>query len=458
MNRFLSEAECSALFTKVAGMAVGGGKTEIQIDSSWSGGMRWAHNQILACGDVRYNDVAIGRTIRGARNRAQTNQLDDASLEGAIRRAERLLTLRPENVEEPLEPLSAEPYQTPKLWYDATFNLDAEARAAAMAALAKPAHEAGMLSAGFISVGAAGRAASATGIRSLYYPSTSAEFTVTVRDPKGTGSGWAGVSGNDWGAIDTHALAATALDKCLRSRNPVGLEPGRYVTILEPQAVCDLVSPLFDGWAMDRYFTEQRMPPLPFSGDARGTTKIGEPIFDERITISADPMDPDIAFVPFNVFTASDKELQVYHAVKWFEDGILMQLAYDRAYALRELGRDQGLPNSGAFKMSGDTATMEDMISSTRRGLLVTRFSDVSVVDRTSLLLSGYTRDGVWLIENGKISKPVKNFRFTDSPLFALGNVEMLGTPKRVYHPNAPVMVPPMKVRDFSFTGVSDAV
>jgi predicted Zn-dependent protease len=101
---------------------------------------------------------------------------------------------------------------------------------------------------------------------------------------------------------------------------------------------------------------------------------------------------------------------------------------------------------------------MEEMIRTTRRGLLVTRFSGVMLMDLRTLLLSGFTRDGLWLIENGTISKAVKNFRFAESPLFVLNSLEQLGTPVPVFSPGTPAVVPPLKARDFSFTSMIDAV
>ena len=98
------------------------------------------------------------------------------------------------------------------------------------------------------------------------------------------------------------------------------------------------------------------------------------------------------------------------------------------------------------------------MIATTKRGLLVSRFFGITLLDWHSLLFTGVTRDGLWLIEHGKISKPVKNFRFTESPFFIFNNVEQLGTPVPVYSPGYPAIVPPMKVRDFSFTSLTDAV
>jgi predicted Zn-dependent protease len=281
-----------------------------------------------------------------------------------------------------------------------------------------------------------------------YYPYTLAQYSVTVRDPKGTGSGWAGVDWNDWTRIDAEKISAVALDKCLRSRNPVAIEPGRYTTILEPQAVCDLFSLVMK--FMDRVGAETGHP--PFNGPELGTTKLGQQVLDSRITVTADPMDPDLGFPPFAL------DGGVYHPVHWFDNGVLTNLAYGRYYGVTRLGLNAGLPSSGAFRMQSGDTSIDEMIQTTKRGILVTRFSNIQLVDRNSLLYTGYTRDGLWLVENGKISKPVKNFRFTESPLFAFNQVEQLGPPVRVFHPSAPVVVPPVKVRDFSFTALADAI
>jgi len=460
-GRFLSKEECTALTARVTRFAVGGGETDLSVDSTWTGNVRWARNQVSTCGDVRNNRVDIARTIRGANNHVVVNVLDDANLEAAVRRAERLLIQVGENLESPYHTPYIEPYATPTLWFDRTYHLDSAARAEAMRTLAAPAAAAGMLSSGYLEVSAHGSAIMRDGRWSIYYPHTQAQFSVTVRDPQGTGSGWAGVDWRDWGRIDAQQIAAVALDKCLKSRNPVAVEPGRYTAILEPQAVCDLVAPIFDPWntVLDRYSAEDRRPPRPFSGPKRGETKIGQQLLDGRLTISADPTDPDLGMFPFALDYGVDRGLISYHPVKWFENGVLKELAYTRdPYGIREMGLNTGLPNSGAFRMSGGTTTVDEMIATTQRGILVTRFSMVHIVDQLSMMLAGYTRDGLWLVEHGKISKPIKPFRFTDSPLFALNNLEQIGIPMRVFRPEMPAIVPALKVRDFGFTSLSEAV
>ncbi len=206
---------------------------------------------------------------------------------------------------------------------------------------------------------------------------------------------------------------------------------------------------------LSRSDAEQSEPSQhPYAGTRVDSTRIGERIVDEQITIHSDPMDPECGFPPFSIIHPED----VYHPVTWVERGVLRELGYPRSYGVRRLGKNTGYPNSNSFVMSGGPTSVKDMIQTTRRGLLVTRFSDVAIAHDASILCSGYTRDGLWLIENGKIGRPVKNFRFVESPLFMLNNVLELGPPQRVFSPGSPIVAPPIKVRDFSFTSLADAV
>jgi len=160
-----------------------------------------------------------------------------------------------------------------------------------------------------------------------------------------------------------------------------------------------------------------------------------------------------LGFVPF------DWSGEPYVNTTWFESGVLRQLSYSRLYGLHQLNKDWALPNSGSFRMSGGTMSVAQMIAQVERGLLVTRFNDPRIVDMRSMLLSMNTRDGLWLIERGKISKAVKNLHCVESPLFVFNNVQFLGVPQRVYHPWAtPVVCPPATVLDFNFASISDAV
>lgn len=448
-DRFLSREACRAAADRVFAMATGGGSTRVNINTAWTGNLRWARNAVSTGGDTQKADLTVFRSVRGATGTARTNALDDSMLRACVERAEALRLFGPESPDNyPDPPPRTHAHGQPKIWFDGTIAVDAAGRANAAEVLISPSQAAQLLSAGYVQVGAHGHAVVGSDGLFRYYPYTSAQYSVTVRDPKGLASGWAGVDFNDWSRIDTKRLADTALDKCVRSRNPSAVEPGRFTTILEPQAVCDLVAPLLER-AMDRALAENGIGPF---AAGNGDSKIGQRVADPRITLSADPMDPDCGFVPF------DWAGEPYQKVNWIENGVLKELAYNRSYGLRQLGKDTALPNSGAFRMSGGTATIEEMIASTKRGVLVTRLNSGPPLDLQSMLMSGNTRDGFWLIENGKISRPIKNFRYTESPLFALNSIEALGVPQRVFRPGAPAFVPPLMVRDFSFTGLTDAV
>lgn len=456
-SRFLSKADCVALLARIDGVARGGA-SEIHLDSEWYGALRWARNRALVSSDRRTNQIDIGRFIgtQGV-NWVTVNMTDDAAIDAAIRRAERFSEFGMAPVDD-LPPIWIDSHvaapTAPTIWSDATYALDAEERSAAMQSLIVPAKTAGMVAAGYLQVSATGRAVFRTRRPGgLYYPFTRAQYSITVRDPRGLGSGWAGTDHYDWSKIDGAALSALALDKCLRSRNPVRLEPGRYTTILEPQAVCDLTAIMFTEETLDRGRAEWRKEKISPYGNGGGMSKLGERLLDERISVTTDPMDPLLGHVPF------DRVGRPYTQATWFTRGVLVNLAYDRLYALQELGQDNdGLHTMGAYRMSGGSTSVEEMIATTTRGVLVTRFSNVEVIDSVSLLSTGYTRDGTWLIERGKIAKPIMNFRFTESPLFVLNQIEQIGPVQRVFHPEAPVVVPSLKVRDFSFTNLSDAI
>lgn len=476
--RFLSEADCHDITSRLARFANGGGYTVVKLVSTWTGNVRWARNRITVAGEVRDNVIEVVRNLNGAEGQVVLNDTTDAALVAAVRQAERIAQLGPELPNSDLVTrLPLEPRETPSLFSNATYQLDARHRTETGIALARAAANAGMLSAGYIEVMARSLAVLDTLGRAMYFPYTQAQYSVTVRDPKGTGSGWAGADHYDWSKIDAEHLTAVALDKCLKSQSPVRVEPGRYTTILEPQAVGDFVGCLLGppdlmsnpvGFTDNLYSGGFGKGPFNKSTTPPGMTLLGERVVDERITISADPMDAELGFPPFSLEYAPSPDrfvLSVYHKTTWIERGVLTALAYDRDQAIAQ-GRSLGRPNSGAFRMTGGNTSVEEMIATTTRGILVTRFDQLERLDYTSQLYRGYTRDGLWLIEHGKISKSIKNLVFTESILFALNNVEQMGVPQRVFHagipdpfwPPQPRFVPALKIRDFSFTSLTDAV
>jgi predicted Zn-dependent protease len=213
--------------------------------------------------------------------------------------------------------------------------------------------------------------------------------------------------------------------------------------------VGDLVQ-LLGGYIAARAADEGRSPFV--KQGAGGGNKIGEKIVDERVTIVSDPRDPQLLGQPF------DGEGLPLGRQVWVENGVLKQLYYSRFWAKKQGKQVTGAPQS--IKMLGGTASIDDMIKSTPRGVLVTRLWYLREVDPRTALYTGLTRDGTFLVEDGKISKSLRNFRFNESPLFMLNNLDMLGAAERLAgtEGGGDIVMPGIKAHDFNFTSLSEAV
>ena len=436
----MGREECEALAKRALSFATAD-ETRITINSGGRGNTRFAVNQISTGGD-NYDATLSVRSTIGKRNAVvNTNKLDDASLKSAVQLAERLARLSPEDPEAMPE-LGPQTYVESKGWSEATASLDPSARANAARAITEPARAAGLVSTGYLETQAGAIAIANSRGLFAYNKQTALSLTTTVRTEDGTGSGWAGATSHDFSKLDPKDLGARAIDKARRSVNPVAIEPGRYTTILEPTAVGNLIQ--FITSAMNARNADEGRS---FFSKAGGGNKIGMKVVDERITISSDPLDPE-AYA--NTFSFDGQPVS---KTTWIENGVVRNLSYDRYWAQKQ-GKSP-LPTSGTVRMTGGSATTEELIASTERGVLVTRFWYLRPVDPRTILFTGLTRDGTFLIENGRITRPVSNMRFNESPLFMLNKLEAIGRPVRL---GEGLVMPPLRVRDFTFSSLSDAV
>jgi predicted Zn-dependent protease len=456
-STLLTQADCEALTKKILGFATAD-ETRVSITSSKAGNMRFAVNQASTSGDSFDTNITV-RSVFGKRAATSTtNSLDDTSLKAVVQRAEELAKLAPEDPEL-LPELGPQTYQPVGGWSDGTASLSAAQRASAVNAITSVSKEAGLVSTGFLEVNAAASSVGNSKGLFAYNRQTTVALTTTVRTADGTGSGWAGTQANDFSKIDAGSLGRRAADKARRSTNAVAIEPGRYTVILEPTAAANIVQ-LIAGSLSARQADEGRS----FFSKQGGGNKIGVKVVDERVTILSDPFDPETPGAPF-----SGDGLPTPRRV-WIENGVVKNLQYDRYWAQQKGveptgggGGGFGGGGGGGLRMLGGTATLEEMIASTQRAILCTRFWYIRGVDQRTILFTGLTRDGTFLIENGKVTRPIKNMRWNESPIFVLNNLEMLGRPERVSSSEsgsagAPVIMPPIKARDFNFTSASDAV
>ncbi len=467
--RLLDEARARQVIDEVKRNCSAPGSLEVNVESWWGGSQRWARNRASMTSDQRELNIRIVRRMKGASLNVTTNQIDSKSLKGACDLVEHYVTQWSKSTMDDIA-LQVPTWQSKgaRVWSETTYNQTFGENAQAVHTLTQRAATAGLLSAGFIEMTGAsivkynrdnwGRETTSVG------RVTQAQCSATVRHPKATGSGWAGNSSFDMARIDIAKIAELAFDKCVMSLDPVRIEPGRYQTILEPQAVAvfaeSFVQSLFSRsvpegnpstWFMD------------YDADVnRFRSKLGLRVVDERINISHDPTDP---IVGTHVADAVDKVELVKH-------GVLTTIYNDYQHALNELDDPNPSTRRTSFQFDGGPTGMDEMVQTTKRGLLVTRFSQPAGLDGMSMLATGVTRDGLWLIENGKITKAVRNFRWTESPLFIFNNVVQIGPAVPVFSPvsgrtpwgngfeNAleNIVVPALKVNDFSFTSTIDAI
>ena len=419
----------------------------VNVNSGYQADVRFAANQMSTAGGVVNGQVAVQSTFGKKHAVATTNDLSDESLRRTVEQSETLARLSPDDPEN-MPGLGPQTYVPVQSYFESTANLTPGERAQAALTALEPARKAADLkAAGFIIVNAGANALGNNKGLFAYNRSTNANYTLTVRTDDGTGSGWAGAEHPDWKQLNFPRLAEHAINKARLSRNPVAIEPGRYTVILEPQAVGDLVQLM--GFALNARTADEGRSAFAKQG---GGNKIGEKIVDSRVTIFSDPQDPQLLAQPYD-----GQGLPLSRQV-WVENGMLKQLFYSRFWAQKQGRQATGGPNS--IKMVGGTTSMDEMIQSTPRGVLVTRLWYLRSVDPRTILFTGLTRDGTFLIENGKISKAIKNFRFNESPLFLLSNLEAIGPAVRIAgtEQGGPVVMPAIKARDFNFTSLSDAV
>jgi predicted Zn-dependent protease len=406
-----------------------------------TGNIRYARNSVSTSGET--NDLSLSVTVGYGKKSgtATINEFDDASLEKTVRRAEEIAKLAPDNPEY-MPMLGPQQYIETGAFVDKTAAIDPEYRAKAAFGSIDPCAKKNLTAAGYMEDSSGFSALGNNKGLFGYNKSTSVDFSVTVRTADGTGSGYVARDYNDVSKLNTQTATEIAMQKALASVNAKALEPGKYTVILEPTAAHDLILNMMRN--MDARSADEGRS---FLGKKGGGTRLGEKLLDERITIYSDPANLEVPGSPFSNIDGRPQE-----KVTWFENGAVKNMYYSRFWA--EKKGVKAIPPPGGIIFQGGKESLADLIKGTEKGILVTRFWYIRSVDPQTLLYTGLTRDGTFYIENGQIKYPVKNFRFNESPVIMLNNVEAMGKPVRTNGS----LIPPLKIRDFTFTSLSDAV
>jgi predicted Zn-dependent protease len=411
------------------------------------GNIRFARSSVSTAGLNEDMQLTVRVAFGKRQGTAVVNEFDDKSLEKAVRRAEDVARLAPENPEFMPAPGKQEFRATP------TFNRDTaaidpafRAEVAAHSILEGRKHK--LVTAGFFTDSTSFETIANSNGLFGHQEFTDLSFTCTARTEDGRGSGWVTRSAVDARRFDAREASAVAIEKALRSVDAKALEPGRYTVILEPAATSEILGRMFGGFAA-RQADEGRS----FLAKKGGGNRLGEKLFDEQVNVWADPWDKDVPVAPWDGGSMLAREKT--HIIK---DGKIASLNYSRYWAQKQGARASG--RHGNMIMAGGSKSLEELIASTKKGVVVTRTWYIRMVDPQSLLLTGLTRDGTFYVENGKIRHPIKNFRFNESPVTMLNNIDELGKPQVIGGDEVPfqMVLPPMKIRDFNFTSLSDAV
>ena len=414
--------------------------------------LRFASNAFTTSGARENVSVGVTVWIDKKRGAASTNEIDDDSLKATVALAEQLARISPVD-REYMPTLGQQTYKPSNAYVEATSNISLTARAKTINDVITACEKAKVVGAGFHQArGTAGAFATKNG-NFLYERSSLVSLATTARTADGTSSGYFLRNHFDVAKLDTARVASEAIRKALDARNPRVLEPGVYPAILEPQAVADLLG--FFAFSFDARSAEEGRSPFSAPG---GKTKLGEKICDERINIYSDPWHPDL---PGSQSAQAGLPAQKIYLVR---NGVLENLTYSRFWAKQKGKEPTPGPVNSIMESSQLPVSIDDMIKSMDRGLLLGRFWYIRGVDPRTALQTGLTRDGIWYIENGKIQYPVKNFRFNQSiiQLLAPGNVDMIGKSERVGNSEGQggnaALLPALKVKQFHFSSQSEAV
>ncbi|HLW82392.1 MAG TPA: TldD/PmbA family protein [Candidatus Acidoferrales bacterium] len=447
-KKAFTRAELEGIAERILKLAKASGshETEVDLDVNVDALTRFANNAIHQNVAEQTLTISVRAVVDGRTARATTNKTDEESLGRVAASAASLARHQPE-IPGLLPMLGPQKYQKVARSFPATAAATPQDRARAVARVCKMAEKNKQTAAGIFTNGFSRSILANSKGLFAHHEETEAEFSVTILEENS--SGWAKTNSPDIRAIHPDALAASASRKAADSRKPRELAPGRYTAILEPSAVLDLVGFLFYDFAATALLDKRSCL----------NDRMGKKIFGENITLWDDVCHPLQTGEPY------DGEGMPRQKVLLVDRGVPKNLVYSRATARKMKKKPTGhgfaLPNEyGEAPMNlvfaGGDKSVDDMIRSTERGILVTRLWYIREVDPYEKILTGMTRDGTFLVEGGRVAGGIRNFRFNQSAIELLSNVEMLGPAVRAAGEESfEMVVPAMKVRDFHFTEVT---
>jgi predicted Zn-dependent protease len=432
---------------------------EVSLRLSEIGHTRFAANEITTAGMVRNVTVSITSRESGRSGSTTTDELDDSLLREAVGRSEALMAAAQPDPEF-VESLDRQNYPAIPAFDEATAAAGPIQRRDGVKAALDRARTRGLNASGFFETGARWSAIANKKGNFGFHQATLAEYSTTMRTADGTGSGYARLGSVRLSDIDPSALAERAAKKAESSANPRELPPGAYTVILEPEAVADLL-----GFLIFSFNARTADEGRSYLSKPGGGTRLGEKLFANGVTLRSDPFNPRHPGNPWaeggfrggggGRGSRGSGGLPA-RKTTWIENGVVKTLAVDRYWAKKT--NVEPVPLSSGLILEGSDKSLEALIADTEKALLVTRFWYIRSVNPQNAMSTGLTRDGVWLVEKGKIVHPVNNFRFNESPVNLLKNLEATSVAVPAGSEFFALTVPAIRAHDFQFTSKSDAV
>ena len=417
----------------------------ISVSGSETGSTRFANNAITTNGV--YNRLYV--TVQANRGQksgvVQINEWSIEKVREALGRAEALAAVAPENEEFMPLPGPQTYIGIPPVYFASTARCAPERRAQAIAAAVESAKARNLVSAGFFETSSGFTCHLNSKGLFYHYPTSRCYFSTTMRGEGG--SGWAAAEEEDFDKLPIEVLIKRAMDKSVASKDPERVQPGKYTVILEPAAVTDLL-----WWLLFNFGAREADEGRSFLAKGEGKNRLGDKLFSSRFTVTSDPSFAECPSLPIGEDGLSQTK------TVWIEKGIVRHLNYTRFWAQKMKTEPVSFPAN--LVMTGGDKTMADLIRSTENGILVSRLWYIRDLNPMILLLTGLTRDGVFRIENGKITRPINNFRFNESPVQVFKNIVDMAKPERAVggETGMSAWVPALKVKEFTFSSISEAV
>ena len=442
----LKEEEARAVIQKVISYSKAD-SVIVNLSGGDSLNLRFALNTVSTCGADDTVNVSITSNKGRKSGTVDITSIEEGELEKAVKISEEIAGYSPDNEEFMPPPGKQNDYAAVKEYFQETAEISPENISEKISYTLKKAEEKNLTSYGYFEKKSAFKAIGNSNDLFAYHNKTESRFSSTMRTPGSNGSAKIDRSYADINLLNIKKFSDNVAERSLLSIDPIKYEPGKYVTILDNAAVCDMIDNL-SGYFSRRSADEGRS----YFSDREKGNKTGQKVAGDNVVIYSDPQLPEAPAQPF-----SGEGIPVYKT-EWITNGILKNLFTGRYWAQKT--NSEYIPYPGNIYMKGTDKSVEDLIASTEKGIYVSRFWYIRNVDPRQILFTGLTRDGVFLIENGKIKAPVNNFRFNESPMNMLNNILDMSVSEKVVGSetgDAKLVVPALKLSEFNFSTVSDS-